>query len=120
MRPEFKKPLESFFREGMEDYIGLWEVFIAVSIALKLDESKMTLSDADKMWQGVQEFIILMMENKFIAVDFVENGDHTAWPDQNPATIINRIKELWIEREGDVGFSIWFYFLDRGLPSAGK
>jgi hypothetical protein len=109
MRPEFKKNLEEFLCEGDEDYIGLWEVIGVVSKDLNLDERKLTISDADKLWLGIKEFITLMLENGFEAVKLAPEGKCKAWPDQTPAGVIKKIKEMWIERKGDVGSDVWFH-----------
>ncbi|MBI3419670.1 MAG: hypothetical protein HY053_06025 [Proteobacteria bacterium] len=111
MNPGFKKPLEEFLREGDEDYIGLWQIIGRVSTVLNLDERKLTISDTDKLWRGIQEFITLMLNNGFEAVDLAPEGKCKAWPDQNPAAVIAEIKKLWIERKGDVGSDIWFHKL---------
>jgi hypothetical protein len=108
MRPEFKEPLEDFLLEGDEDHISLDEIMVDVSRVLHLDRTKWTISDTSKLWHGIQEFIVLMLENGFVAV-FLMGDPHTVWPDQTPEGVIKKIKELWIENKGDIQHSVWFY-----------
>jgi hypothetical protein len=108
MRSEFKEPLEDFLLEGDEDYIGLWQIANRVSSAFHIDDTKFTVSDANKLWHGIQEFIVLMLENGFEVVYLAAEGKCDPWPDQNPEAVIEEIKRLWIKHKGDIQHSVWF------------
>jgi hypothetical protein len=74
MKKEFKQILEGFLREGDEDDIYFSRIMNAVSRVLNLNDQRLTLTEADMLWNGIQELVTLMLQNGFVA------GNHVPGP----------------------------------------
>jgi hypothetical protein len=118
MKPAFKEALDNLLLEGDADYISLMQVIGVVSADLGLNWSKLTVASAEKLWHGVQELVILMLENGFEVADLAAEGKYEAWSDQNPVAVIAEIKKSWSRDLGQIGHSVWFNKI--GSPDKGQ
>lgn len=107
MREIFKPILKDFTLHGSFDEVGLWQVIDKVRHELSIDKQ-----DQEKIREAVLEFVEIMLNNGFIAVNLADHGGYEAWPDQNPAHVAAQLQKEWKEldgREPEVGLLVWFH-----------
>ncbi len=96
-----------YVAEAERDYTGLWEVIIDAARA----------DDIDQRLPLIEKTVILvraLLKRGFQAVDLIDHGGCIAWPDQNPDTVVDRIRR---ERDAlgqgdDFGYICWFNLPD--------
>ncbi|MGB9151948.1 MAG: hypothetical protein WCD70_02555 [Alphaproteobacteria bacterium] len=99
------------YSQKPEDDIQLWIIIDKVSEALGLNSRKMTVVQAEELWAGMTKLITMMLQNGFIAFDFVRRFERQPWAEQDPKQVMAKIRNKWVEYKGEfpnVGFIVWF------------
>jgi len=111
MKLSLDEALAGFIAEGNDDYIGLWQIINRVTSYLDIDQKKITILEAEKLWSTMSDFVTRMLTNGFIAVDLTREGGYIAWPEQEPKQVMAKIKNLVVETKGgldNVMYGVWF------------
>ncbi|RVT96699.1 hypothetical protein EOD42_09800 [Rhodovarius crocodyli] len=97
--------MDQFIAEGEIDYIALY---------LIIDGARDYFPDFTEknQMEKTLQFIGLMIDRGFLAVDLLPDGKCKPWPDQEKSSILRRIERDW-SRDGDemrVGMEYWFHW----------
>jgi len=104
--------LAHFLRYRQNEDCELWIVIDYVAKALDINVKKMTIEQGEELWAGLTKLITMMLQNGFVAFDFVKDFQRQPWAEQDPKQVMTKIRNKWVDYKGEfpnVGFIVWFY-----------
>jgi hypothetical protein len=97
----FESEVSDLLKEAQEDYIGLWELSLigeeAFGRSEKAEETSLLLVEA-------------LLQKGLLVGALAKDGHFTAWPDQHPDAVVDRIRREWLgpSSKSDVDGTVWF------------
>lgn len=92
---------DDFYNEAKDDWVGLWEIVAA---------AKENFSMQEEVREGSFEIVRLLIARGLRAGNLTKEGGFVPWPQQDPDTVIDRIRREWTELGGDptINDIAWF------------